>query len=796
MKSEFKPVHQRAEASRRHGLEQTLTFAIQGAESLSWSTARRTLVAGMGLVGAHLRPGAVAAALLWWPGRGHSRDGEQSATLALQRLRLFNATPAWFTSGNWGNGRYRPWTDYLVGRMGEAEFEAVCAAPSDYCLRDVWNLRQRLPGPIQWAREEPGFNWPGIHALAMRYFRTGEAIYLEKWVAVVSDFANWTLQRPIEQRTPLERGQPGPLLESAMTWGGILTAMGILAKGLEGASLATASPFASRPGPVPGGPHAAALGRALSGIAAAFSRGDAAFLARHYASPRYVPNQRVYGLEALLQMGAFFPDLSAGAWLTLAHEAMHDAAERYSLPDGGQVEQSFNYAQALVQSLERCTWLPFETEPAWRAAARTAVRRWEWFVAALAVPTGGLPQLGNTSWGRVGRQQAAAVRPVGPSVALPYSGLYVMRSDWTPQSPYLFFVHRRAARGHQMAGGNSVQVSAFGRPLLAAGGSAVYGGPAARDAALTAYLSESSSWKTCTVLVDGRSQAGASFQGLALGSDGKPDITRAPAAPARVRWHTSDALDVLESDYREGYRATLDDPRASLVSDVVHTRRVIFVRPMALWLVVDVMRTQAAHDYTQVWKFLPPNTEPSLNGFEQSQVEVQPRERRISTRDATPLAANVDLLHFGPPELQYRRFFGAQGLGWHNPGPLTRPEPAVDVHASWRGTGSQVLLTAIVPRRGTASPVTRVADLSRAATAGCALVNDEGMRLSVLATASPIALAIEGTSAECELLLTLGSPGQRPEKLLLSSDESWHFSNASHNVKHAVTVPTRVEGLQ
>src|SRR5688572_29990639 len=69
---------------------------------------------------------------------------------AIRLMRLSDLTPPWFTSANWGNGQYRPWTDYIVGRLSEAEFFNVCAQTSDYCLRDVWNLKKRTPDPIDW----------------------------------------------------------------------------------------------------------------------------------------------------------------------------------------------------------------------------------------------------------------------------------------------------------------------------------------------------------------------------------------------------------------------------------------------------------------------------------------------------------------------------------------------------------------------------------------------------------------------------------------------------------------------
>lgn len=147
------------------------------------------------------------------PARGTAEAAQRDA--ALRMMRAADTTPSWFTSSNWDNRNYQPWTDYLVGRIGEEEFGRVCAAPSDYCLRDVWNLRRERPARVDWAASAP-FNWSGIHALALRFFRTGEELYLRKWLAVVGDFADWSLADSGRPGHPLERGVPAALLDAAI----------------------------------------------------------------------------------------------------------------------------------------------------------------------------------------------------------------------------------------------------------------------------------------------------------------------------------------------------------------------------------------------------------------------------------------------------------------------------------------------------------------------------------------------------------------------------------------------------
>ena len=725
---------------------------------------------------------ALLAALLWpqaWarecttPGSSPVCDISLRDS-ALRALRSWDANPAWLTSANWENRAYAPWTDYLAGRIDEAEFGVVCAKPSDYCLRDVWNLRKGPPAPVDWASQTK-FNWNGIHALALRFLRTGDDRYLGKWLAVVADFADWSLAQSRDEISPLGRGQPPALLDAAFAWGGIFTALAIVAKGLgpagqRGEFQRRSSPYGPNADPVKPGDLELVPAATLLRIAAALADGHGRLLARFYADRNYVPNQRTLGLEVLAQLDAFFPTLpSVVALRPGVHAALADVLSRYRQLDGGQLEQSFNYAEAVVFAALRMARLPLQPTPAWRAQAEATATGWSRLAAVLATPQGGLPQLGNAVWGRFGRE-ASPAGFAATSIALPYSGLYVQRSDWTPQAAYLFFFHRRAARGHSMAGSNSVQVSAFGRPLIVAGGTADYRARGGERPALAAYLSEDSSWKTSTVLVDGRSQRGGSTEGLPQGAAGRPDITRAPAQPVRSRWHASEHFDFLEGSHREGYQATLDDPQAAAVTDVAHTRQVVFVRALGLWVVVDILQATGSHQYTQVWKFTPPGFIKGQPGFAEDQVRLDAAARVIRTADASDGAVNVALHHFGGPRPVYQRHFGGR-FGWYGPGVLQDAVPAVDVHAEWQGQGPQVLITLIAPARGLQGSVLKTTDTSRpgpgAATAACQIEAAQGARLAVAAAATPTDLEAGGQRlSQGQLLLVLqgaGGPARRLE---------------------------------
>lgn len=696
---------------------------------------------------------------------------------ALDAMRQIDLHPAWFTSANWDNAAYAPWTDYLAGKLSESEFSQVCAITSDYCLRDIWNLNREKPATIDWASRVP-FNWPGVHALALRFFRTGDPFYLNKWFRVVEDYAAWSLNPHAHESVKIKRGEPAALLQSAMTWAGIFTALAILAKGLglEANTRKNASPYAPVTKATASKDVALVSAETLVLIAQSFAMGHSVELVRYYGQPKYIPNQRMFGLEAVAYLVAFFSDADGVAALRPSlHSAIQDVMNRYCLPDGGQLEQSFNYADGLVAGAVRVTTLFARDTPVWMSDALRTVTGWQMLLSALETPQGGLPQIGNVVWG-YSRRQRIDVRFAVKSMAFPYSGYYLMRSSWKPDAAYLFFYYRRAARGHSMAGCNSIQVAAYGRQLLIAGGSANYTGKSHSYPQSVAYLSEESSFKTNTVIVDGRSQNGGSLSGLQRDGSGKPIITSAPKMPIQSRWHTSENFDYVDGLFGEGYKGGLEYAQASLVKGIQHLRKVVFVRSLRLWMVIDTMKVSDAHRYTQVWKFAAAKNGLAVPGFTKEQVVLRPESHLIATEDQAVNAVNISLQQFGIPSVAYHKYFGEGYYGYVGPGPLAEAVPAVDVHATWEGKGPQVLLTVITPYYGLVSLITRTEDISTYGTAGASLEMVDGARLSVLAAATPTVLKQTAVNQIADqLLVVFERPGRLTTGIVIASEASYEF---------------------
>ena len=104
------------------------------------------------------------------------------------------------------------------------------------------------------------------------------------------------------------------------------------------------------------------------------------------------------------------------------------------------------------------------------------------------------------------------------------------------------------------------------------------------------------------------------------------------------------------------------------VSDVVHNRKVIFLRKEGLWIVIDELKSKGEHTYSQIWNF--------AHHYKEGEVEADDdlRRRRIVTR--APNGPNVVLYQFGDRKLTYEKFYGRKKPTRQSRRP-SRPIPAV-----------------------------------------------------------------------------------------------------------------------
>ncbi len=183
------------------------------------------------------------------------------------------------------------------------------------------------------------------------------------------------------------------------------------------------------------------------------------------------------------------------------------------------------------------------------------------------------------------------MEPTEKSKALSKSGYYIMRTGWDREAHYLNFDCGEIAAGvsksdlpsaaHGHADALSIEVSAYGEPLLIDPGFYTYNGPVEWHRIFRETQGHNS------VVVDGRSQAHYS---------GRLKWSRAPEVECR-RWIRSARFDYVEGSH-DGY--------SRLPQPVIHRRSVAFLKP-EYWLIRDELIGAGEHEVDRYFHFSPLN---------------------------------------------------------------------------------------------------------------------------------------------------------------------------------------------
>lgn len=494
------------------------------------------------------------------------------------------------------------------------------------------------------------------------------------------------------------------------------------------------------------------------------------------------PNQSQDKSVQLLRFAMMAPEFMRGQKLaeltgklikTILGVDGYFAATTDAQPDGSGTELSYNYMHSLINAAE--DWLRItqtqEPQPDWAEPARRAMELRRRFYANLATPTGLQPLCKgpHSATSRVALVGREGQTPGYSSLAFPWHGLYMMRSGWGEKDLYLSLVNCRVGQGHAAEDATSIILEAHGRFMLVHNAGEGWGN--------SPYFG--SSWAKNTVHVDGLAQ-----RRCAQAPHG------AYREPQDGRWHTSAHFDFAEGTYRYGYGPApvdmRDKPKVQ-IADVTHTRQAIFVKAAALWFVMDIMNAPAAtaHEYTQLWHF--------HKDFPQESVVPDAATQTIATKDAGD--TNVFLYQAAPASLTYRKFHGegwnATGdkntgtmpvtvRGWHNTGGGYDGKdifPAVDVHATWKGRGRQVVVTALVPSANDTSPVMKCERIVSSDRVGLTVELTGGVRVTCVAAQAAAPIAVAPLSAPAHALVMVEKPGVPARGLSLGPDPEHRKAN-------------------
>jgi len=424
------------------------------------------------------------------------------------------------------------------------------------------------------------------------------------------------------------------------------------------------------------------------------------------------------------------------------------------LPDGGDMEQSFNYNRGNLYTTDEMNILfrDVDPKPDWLESINESALKRMLMFHTLATPTGVCPGVGEgvandmgyrnkylRQWTKLYKSPLAESIvdhlidggknklpvPGFTSMAFPYSGYYAQRDGWAPDSLYLFFKSSRHGRGHDHQDENSIELVAYGRHLLVDGGGVPYTHVRVSDAnKIDTYwlVGAMHYYGANTVLVDGACQ-----------SSWAADVPKhAYDKPIQARLHSSDCFDFTEGFYRDGYENAYEGPTdgqyaelANIFTDkdkygdisvqkpfiekerlvdrkkfkAVHHRQVIFVKPAKFWLVIDAV--DRGSSWTQIWKFAPPLPKEnapevlpvSMPGFTPDQVIIDTKNKTVRTAD--PKGVNLTIANIHNSTIGYQRYFGNKypHRGWQNSAGFL---PAVQIHTTW--SGKAPMLTVLAPR--------------------------------------------------------------------------------------------------
>ena len=275
------------------------------------------------------------------------------------------------------------------------------------------------------------------------------------------------------------------------------------------------------------------------------------------------------------------------------------------------------------------------------------------------------------------------LRPELTSVAFPYSGHYVMRSDWSPEANYLLFDAGPFGRAHQHEDKLHFMVYGGGKPLLTEGGW---------------YMYDNSRWRRYVLSTRAHNTVRVDGMGQNRRHPDRCDTTwtlKYPYEPLGNPWVSNAQFDYVQGQYSSGYGPDL--------LNVTHTRSILFVKP-DYWIVFDTLvpGDDAEHAYELLFHFACEN------------VQVHPEGPDITTTDPGPglavmprsdAALSVDIVK-GREEEPVQ---GWAGDPW-------RPVPTAVV--GLRGRGRMEVATVVCPQIEGPSPVRAESDVGRRAGRG------------------------------------------------------------------------------
>ena len=409
-----------------------------------------------------------------------------------------------------------------------------------------------------------------------------------------------------------------------------------------------------------------------------------------------VPNQVISSSLSLMQAGLSFTAFNdASLWQSTGEYEAGDYLEMSYMPDGSDMEQSFNYNGAMItvgQEIANLYQSSGDAIPSWLIEFQNAMLNRFRFLASMVRPNGMLPSLDlqsdDDAYNRLTDYQdyfndpladriidnTWSITPSLPvpyfnTIYFPYGGYCIFRDGWDSNANHMFMKNSRMGKGHYDQSSNQVQINAFGRTMLIDSGGSLYVPDYRND-----YFH--GSFGHNTIIVDGKSQV--------MGGEHSP----AYDTTVDSRFYSGDAFDFIEGSYGAGVNGGYGSDGIIEITDVTHKRETTFVKDAAVYIISDRLLSDNSHTYTQIWNY--------DKTYAKEDVALVAANKIVTQQ---PYQPNVAIYNFSPYTLSYTRYHGYYDgnnvYGWAKDG--AGYVSAVDTHRSWSGSGDQLLISLVVP---------------------------------------------------------------------------------------------------
>lgn len=315
-------------------------------------------------------------------------------------------------------------------------------------------------------------------------------------------------------------------------------------------------------------------------------------------------NWLIMEMNGLAQISILYPVFRQSLeWQEFSFQTLLKELDRQIYPDGFQYELSTGYHDVTINNYQRLILMadtygitiPPEIIPMLEHACEVNLK--------LMMPNGCLPDINdgqmhscqelflkkkkilpdsrNLHWITSGMTEG--MPPDYLSVALPWSGFFVMRNGWKANDTWALLDGAPFGHGHQHEDKLSLLIYAGGKLLLTEGGNYAYD-----DSLMRQYVRSTRSHNT--VRVDGMEQNRRKHYHW-----NEEDIT----LKADLKWNISPEVDYGESSYQDGYGTEANQ-------SIRHNRRVFFMKQpqfglSPFFIVADRMYSDEIHSYECLW---------------------------------------------------------------------------------------------------------------------------------------------------------------------------------------------------